>query len=118
MPKTCLLDQCYYPRWGKGYCKSHQYLRSDKNKSGIKPIADKRAEEIKIYNTKKKEYLSIFTECEVRECTNKSTHIHHKNGRTGKRLYDDNFFMAVCNDCHPQKIHENPEWARENGYLV
>jgi hypothetical protein len=25
-----MADGCYYPVWGKGYCKSHQYLRTDK----------------------------------------------------------------------------------------
>jgi len=30
MPKTCLKEGCNYNRFGGGYCKFHQYLRTDK----------------------------------------------------------------------------------------
>jgi hypothetical protein len=26
-------------------------------------------------------------------------------------------FMAVCRPCH-NKIHDNPAWARDKGYLI
>lgn len=118
MPKLCNAEGCYNPRWGKGYCKYHQNLRTDKKEKAISPLADKRAEELALYRTKREKYLKENTGCEVKECNNDSTHIHHKNGRNGARVHDHKYFMAVCNGCHPQKIHENPEWARENGYLI
>jgi hypothetical protein len=30
--KTCLVEECEHHRWGKGYCKFHQNLRTDKQK--------------------------------------------------------------------------------------
>jgi len=36
MAKTCQVDNCNNPVWGKGYCKGHQYLRQDKVSTGIK----------------------------------------------------------------------------------
>jgi hypothetical protein len=30
--KTCTVENCVSPVWGKGYCQRHQYLRQDKKK--------------------------------------------------------------------------------------
>jgi hypothetical protein len=30
--KTCTVENCVSPIWGKGYCQRHQYLRQDKKK--------------------------------------------------------------------------------------
>lgn len=125
MAKTCLCEDCNNPRFSKGYCKYHQWMRTDKKspsvkKKSIAPISDGRLEELAIYRPKRDKYLSENTECEVRECTNESTHIHHMNGRIGKMVYYVPYFMAVCNECHPEKIHFNPgpEWSRPEGYLI
>jgi len=123
MPKICNEEGCENNVWGKGYCKWHQHRRTDKKvgfkkSKAIQPISKKRLEELATYRPLRDKYLRENTECEVRECTNKSTHIHHKNGRIGAILYYVPYFMAVCNECHPEKIHENPAWARENGYLI
>lgn len=102
-----------------GSCKASD-SENKKRTSGIKikPVSDKRAEELAIYRPIRDAYLKEFTTCEVKECTNPSTHIHHKGGRLGKTVYDSNLFMAVCNGCHPSKIHLNPEWSRAMGYLI
>ena len=119
MAKLCNSEGCYNPRWGKGYCKYHQHLRVDKkNTTAISPISKRKAEELAIYRVKRDKYLKENDICEVKECDSGSTHIHHKNGRIGEMIHNHKFFMAVCNGCHPQKIHENPAWARENGYLI
>ena len=60
MPKICNDTECEYPVWGKGYCRMHQYLRTDPKKPKpiqsraiipkgkfIKPISDKRRERLK-----------------------------------------------------------------------
>ncbi len=36
MAKTCNVEDCDNPRWGKGYCKHHQYLRTDKKPKPLK----------------------------------------------------------------------------------
>ena len=92
--------------------------RQAKKKKTISPISKKRIEELAEYRTVRDRYLKENPICQVKDCSNPSTHIHHVNGRTGKRLYDVRYFMAVGGCCHPERIHENPTWARENGYLI
>jgi hypothetical protein len=75
MPKICSSEGCYNNVWGKGYCKFHQYLRTDKKKKTINPISDKRLNELALYRPIRDKYLNENTSCEVRECDNKSTHI-------------------------------------------
>jgi hypothetical protein len=62
-------------------------------------------------------YLREHLFCEVGNCKNMSTQVHHLAGRQGKRLLDFNNCLAVCFDCHRQ-IHDHPRWAREQGYLI
>lgn len=45
-----------------------------------------------------------------------STDIHHKAKR-GKNYLNTDTWMAVCRTAH-QRIHANPSWAREKGYLT
>lgn len=60
-------------------------------------------------------WLEEHKVCEA--CGDPSEEVHHKNGRFGERLTDKTFWMAVCKVCH-REIHANPEWAREQGYLI
>lgn len=39
--KTCQVDGCFNPVWGKMLCKNHQYLRVDKKPKPLKLIRDK-----------------------------------------------------------------------------
>ncbi len=77
----------------------------------------KRKSEDKVYLKKKKEYLTAHIRCEVEGCNRVSESLHHKKGRVGKNLYDERFFMAVCNE-HHRKIEDFPDWAIENGYSL
>jgi len=117
MSKLCNADGCYNPRWGKGFCKYHQHLRTDKKQKTPNPIAKKRAEEYKIYRPRRDKYMSEHPICEVKGCCNPSNDLHHKNGRTGVMLYNIKHFMAICRKDHT-KIDEDPIWARENGYII
>ena len=125
MAKTCIAEDCNNPVFAKLLCLYHQWMRTDKKKKKlynkkIAPVSDKRLGELAIYRPRRDKYLKENTVCEVRECSNPSTHIHHKNGRVGKMVYNVFYFMAVCNECHPKKIHENPgpSWSRPEGYLI
>lgn len=120
MAKTCTYKDCNNPVWSKGLCKWHLPRKQKVGviKKRINPIADKRLEELAIYRIARDEYLLEHPICEVEGCVEKSTHIHHKKGRIGKLVYDKKYFMAVGDACHPKKIHENPEWSREMGYLI
>ena len=119
--KDCDSEFTQYKTTDK-YC-SYQCKNKNKNqKSGIrksfKPVSDKRLEELSIYRPLRDKYLSEHPVCEVKDCNRQTTNLHHKNGRRGKMLYNTDYFFAACSECHPKRIHENPKWARENGYLI
>lgn len=115
----CTVEGCNYPRFAKGYCKVHQSLRTDKKKpkKTIKPISDKRIQEMNIYRKRRDRYMEKHEICEVKGCNNKSNDLHHKKSRLGSLLYDEKYFFACCRSCH-QKIELNPVWAKENGYSL
>jgi hypothetical protein len=81
----------------------------------IRRVSKRREDVNKLYGKIRKEYLwdKNYT-CEI--CGGQATDIHHKKGR-GKHLLAKDTFMACCRQCH-QRIHDNPGWARENGYLI
>lgn len=43
--------------------------------------------------------------------------LHHMNGRTGKRLLDSDYWLAVSREGH-NWIHEHPAEARKKGWLI
>lgn len=89
-----------------------------KPKKKISPFSDKKLEDLAKYRPLRDKYLQDNPICEVDDCDNLTTNLHHKASRNGSLLYDVRYFMACCSSCHPQRIHENPEWAREKGYLI
>lgn len=46
----------------------------------------------------------------------RSRDVHHVRGRVGVMLLDERYWMAVSRKAHRQ-IHDNPSWARSNGFL-
>lgn len=84
----------------------------------VKPVAKmapKRAGQHQEYMKLRKDYLALYPICEVEECQNKSTELHHQAGREGERLLDTNFFMAVCAD-HHRYYTEHSKEAVAKGY--
>lgn len=116
--KPCKHKNCNCPVWAKGYCKSHQYLRTDKKPTKLKHETKKRGKENLEYLRKRKEFLSLPENefCAVFPWL-RSTEIHHKKGRIGKLLTDERHFLAVSHEGH-RKIENNPEWAYEMGYSI
>ena len=101
------------------YCSHFCKMKDVKDKPvAIKPVSDKRAAELAIYRPLRDKYLKDNPVCEVQDCFNGTTNLHHQNGRIGKMIYNTEYFMACCSHCHPTRIHENPEWARSMGYLI
>jgi len=117
MAKSCNEKFCYFPQFGGGYCKYHQYRRTDgKKPKGVRQQSDKlKAEGIK-YRKLAKKFRESNPVCAVRSenCTGKTTEVHHKRGR-GKYLLDIKTWLPVCHNCH-KKIELNPDWAKENGF--
>ena len=86
-----------------------------KKRSGkLKAFSNRKREENEKYKVARNLYFTNQPDCEVCGCP--ATDIHHKAKR-GKNLYNMETFMAVCRLCH-NKIHDNPAWARELGYLI
>jgi hypothetical protein len=54
--------------------------------------------------------------CEIGNCKEVSTQVHHIEGRLGQKLCDFENCLAVCFS-HHRAIHDHPKWAREQGYL-
>lgn len=47
----------------------------------------------------------------------KNLDLHHKAGRAGDLMHDQDFFAALCRNCHNQ-VHEYPKESREAGWLI
>lgn len=101
----------------KSVFKPNVKISNAKKPKPIPKKSAKRVDEEKVYNKKKKAYLLAFPICEVKNCKRDSVDVHHKKGRVGSLLIDDNFFMAVCRLCHTQ-IELNPIWAKKNDYSL
>lgn len=89
-----------------------------KKRKAIKPFSQKKLKDLATYRPLRDEYLINNPICEVHDCNKPTTNLHHKKGRRGPLLYDVKYFMACCETCHPKRIHENPAWAREHGYIL
>jgi hypothetical protein len=81
-----------------------------------------------IYRPIRDGYMKEHPICEVEGCCRPSNDLHHKAGRVGyaddwarengiKLLWDVRYFMAICRLDHT-KCDEDPNWARDNGYVV
>lgn len=82
----------------------------------LRRTSRKRASQNRAYSKLRKEFLLRRLYCDV--CKVKPvSHVHHKDGREGELLNDLSKWMAVCYLCH-DKIHAEPKWAREHGYLI
>lgn len=86
-----------------------------KRKTPLRKVSKKRQKEMREYGILRKEFLSKLPICEVCMKVN-STDIHHKAGR-GKHYLDVDSWLSVCRFCH-DKIHREPIWAREKGFLI
>lgn len=87
-----------------------------KSRAPMKRVSDRRKEESKEYLRKRLDFLLVHERCQIENCTNPSTQIHHARGRY--RFYlDESTWFACCAKCHSY-IEVNREWAREKGYLV
>lgn len=49
-------------------------------------------------------------------CCNRLNEVHHTRGRAGSLLLDQRFWLALSKQGH-RWVHENPELAREYGWL-
>ena len=89
---------------------------STKPRKRLRQVAKSNAGRVAEYGRLRLEYLAMRRACEVPECRNCPTEIHHK-ARRGKFLLRQDTWMAVCRQCH-ERIEANPAWSMENGFLL
>ena len=101
--KTCNKEGCNYNQFGGGFCKSHQYLRTDKKPKAIKPR--KTTGELALFKEIWMEREHICDECDEVLTYFSVDWFHHIKGK-GKypelRLVKDNIQM-LCFKHHQDK---------------
>ena len=77
------------------------------------------AANLREYKKVREIYLDKNPICEanLNGCGNDANQIHHKKGRIGNLLIDDNYFLAVCGNCH-HWIENNPTESKELGFSL
>lgn len=116
MSKLCKENGCTHFVWGKGYCKSHQYLRTDKKPNKISAYSTKRKELNKIYDKEARKFREENPKCGINSpnCIHRTQGVHHKRGR-GKYLLDKDTWLPACNPCN-HYVEANHQWALDNGF--
>lgn len=79
----------------------------------IRSVSKVRRTRLTKYSELRLAFLRERTRCQV--CGATSTQVHHIAGRLGQRLFDFDDCAALCFGCH-RFIHDNPAWAKANGY--
>lgn len=98
-----------------------------KRKKPIKKVAKAQRTRLKQYYAIQREFLARSENADCLICTrrreagediriNRSTEVHHRNGRSGRKLCDTADFVPSCFPCRLWP-HENPRQARELGLL-
>jgi len=128
-PKPCIEPDCDYPRFGKGYCLNHQYLRTDKKPKHLKrhskplrqtPIKKKykvTGEAALFQEIKRERVMRSFVsgdEIKNPEPINFS-HVIPKGSYPGYRLRKDNIVILTAAehrlyDHAKHLIKDNPKW--------
>lgn len=75
---------------------------------------EKDAEEKAIYHEKRAAILKKNPYCAFPNCKKRATDCHHKGGREGDRMLDDDLFVGLCHP-HHMWIEDHPKEAFEMG---
>lgn len=109
--------------------------RKPLRRTPLKRVSKKRAGEMRQYTIKRKAFLERFPICQVwlkengfvseagslisgafHDKAPRSTEVHHTAGRS-KNYLNEATWLAVSAEAH-RRIHQNPSWARANGFLL
>jgi hypothetical protein len=92
-------------------------------KTPMKRRSKKQAKRLSLYKPIRENYLKENSECAAKMkdgtrldgCRFFATQVHHGKGRMGDLLFDENYFIPVCDGpCH-KWLEENPQAAKEIG---
>ena len=85
-------------------------------RSRLRRASKTRAAQLREYAGLRKAWIKDHLFCEICH-KNMTAQVHHKSGRVNTRLLDTEYWCAICTACH-SRIHTDPKWAKENGYLL
>lgn len=103
------------------YCASHNFaLRKaarvkTKVVVPVKKITEKRAKQNREYLEMREQFLEQYPMCQIKDCTRKSTQIHHIQGRANDLLTNPENFLAICSTHHTHFTTNSAEAIKE-GY--
>jgi hypothetical protein len=83
-------------------------------RSRLRRASKIRQTQLRTYSAARLAFLREHLLCAM--CGKIATEVHHKRGRIGVRLLDFEACLPLCLSCH-RKIHDNPGWARSQGFL-
>ena len=117
--KPCTVDGCSNPRFAKGYCKSHQKLRTDKKPKGIRKISEKGKEKkelkkelipndmafyFKIWQKRPHNCFNCARDLGQKPLTLYFDHILEKGVKKYEHLrHEEGNICLLCWDCHTNK---------------
>lgn len=89
-------------------------VKTQKKRSVIAPISEKKAKQLVEYRKARDEYFKDHPRCEFLGCYKTDITLHHMAGRTGDLLTDKRYFKSLCVK-HHRWVEENPESAKKLG---
>lgn len=90
-------------------------LKTTKVVVPVKKITEKRAKQNREYLEMREQFLEQYPMCQIKDCTRKSTQIHHIQGKANDLLTNPENFLAICDECH-RTITEHSAEAIKEGY--
>ena len=84
------------------------------SKKPMNKVSARHAKELTKYQQAKREHFALNPFCAI--CGFGADDIHHMAKR-GKNLCNKETFLSLCRRCHCE-VHDNPAWAKENGYIL
>ena len=84
------------------------------SKKPMNKVSTRHAKELTKYQQAKREHFALNPFCAI--CGFGADDIHHMAKR-GKNLCNKDTFLSLCRRCHCE-VHNNPAWAKENGYIL
>lgn len=83
----------------------------------LRRCSKKHAKELRTYSALRKQYLALFTHCQITVpgCTEWATDVHH-GAKRGLHLNDTTNWFSACRHCHDW-VHAHAREARELGFL-
>jgi len=103
--------------------KAERDAKKNKKPTKIKRVSNRRAKQEAAYSVASKLFLQKDENrfcpvmAQLRNKTVPATEVHHRNGREGERLNDQEYWIGVSREGHLY-IHANPEVSYEQGWIT